>query len=497
MTKRISRRAFIAAALSSGALPVWANAPDRSLRPIPRGPDFAKLTVRPFEALLERANLGGPTGFAVAHVDNGHLLESHNPDMGQPPASVAKALTAVYAMSRLGPEHRFETQVLATGIIDAGTLRGDLILAGGGDPTLDTNALADLATMLKASGIHSVAGQFLVYGGAFPEVPFIDAEQPDHVGYNPSISGLNLNYNRVHFEWRRAGANYTVTMDARSDKYRPDVEIASMQVVDRSLPVYTYSDAGGHDVWTVAKGALGNGGARWLPVRRPSLYAAEVFQTFAGSHGISLRAPKTIDAVPDEAAVLARHESAPLRDVLQDMLKYSTNITAEAVGLAATAAHQGRPASLVASAAAMNDWARATFDLTQCRLVDHSGLGVASRMSGADMIAVLLAARHSVDLKPILKEIPMRDSQRRVIEDHPVKVYAKTGTLNFVSGLAGYIDNPDGTELAFAIFSSDLERRSALTIDERERPPGGREWNRRARILQQGLLDRWSVLYGT
>ena len=69
-----------------------------------------------------------------------------------------------------------------------------------------------------------------------------------------------------------------------------------MQVVDRAGPVYTYRRGDGVDEWTVARGALGNGGARWLPVRRPDLYAAEVFQTLVRSHGIVLDRAEVLDA---------------------------------------------------------------------------------------------------------------------------------------------------------------------------------------------------------
>lgn len=61
-------------------------------------------------------------------------------------------------------------------------------------------------------------------------------------------------------------------------------------------------------------------------------------------------------------------------------------------------------------------------------------------------------------------------------------VSAKTGTLNFVNALTGYLKAPDGTDLAFAIFCSDTDRRDALTMAERERPEGGRTYaNRHAR----------------
>lgn len=496
MTYRISRRFFLTSVASFSALPACANAPDRSVRPKARGAGFHKKAVNGAEALVEKAELDGKVTFSVVDAKSGLVLEQRAAQTGLPPASVAKALTACYALTVLGPGHQFVTRLIATGGISGGIVQGDLVLAGGGDPTLDTDALAGLAARLKAAGITAVKGRFLVWGGALPYTRGIDREQPDHVGYNPAVSGLNLNYNRVHFEWRKGGSDWTVTMDARSEKYRPDVRMARMAIVSRNAPIYTYKDAGQRDDWTVASGALGKGGARWLPVRKPELYAGEVFQTFAGAQGIRLPAPKVTKSLPDGAEV-ARHQSKPLRIVLRDMLKYSTNITAEVVGMTATTKQSGRPATLRASASAMNRWAKDALGMHNVAMVDHSGLGDASRMTAADMTTALISAHRKLGIKAILKDIPMRDAKRKVIKGHPVKVHAKTGTLNFVSGLAGFIDARDGTELAFAIFCADIPRRSRLTRAERERPSGAKGWNIRAKVLQQGLIDRWSVLYGS
>ncbi|MFZ7092199.1 D-alanyl-D-alanine carboxypeptidase/D-alanyl-D-alanine endopeptidase [Primorskyibacter sp. 2E233] len=498
MTKRISRRYFLGAALASGAFgasPTWAEAPLTSLRPIARGGDFLKKLQKPAEALIERANLGGAVAFCVANVETGFILEAHEPVLGQPPASVAKALTAAYALEALGPGHHFVTRLIATGEVTDGVVQGDLILAGGGDPTLDTDGLSKLAALLKDAGIQEVRGDFKVWGGALPFAARISKEQPDHVGYSPAVSGLNLNFNRVHFEWRRAGNAYKVTMQGRSETHRPDVHFARMGVVPRSLPVYTYEDMPGRDEWTVAKGALGESGARWLPVRKPELYAGEVFQTFAAAQGIKLTQPVPIESLPD-GTELTRHESAPLRVILRDMLKWSTNLTAEVVGLSATAARTGKtPKDLPSSAAVMNAWAKERFALTSIAFVDHSGLGERSRISAPDMMTALSALRKTTGLKELLKPFKMLDERGRLIKDHPLHVRAKTGTLNFVSGLAGFIDLPDGTELVFAIFAANLEQRAKLSIAERERPEGGASWNRRAKVLQQALIERWGVLY--
>lgn len=499
MKRGVSRRAFLGGvagfAVSGAALPALAEAPSTSLRPVARTDDLRKSLQPPAEALIERAGLNGEVGFSVARLTTGEILESHDPGTGLPPASVAKALTAGYALDTLGPGHHFVTRVVATGGVTDGVLDGDLVLAGGGDPTLDTDALAALAAAVSEAGITKVTGGLKVWGGGLPSLRGIDPIQPDHVGYNPSVSGLNLNYNRVHFEWRKAGGDYTVTMQARTAAFAPDVRLAQMALADRTVPVYTYEDAGGRDKWTVARGALGDGGARWLPVRKPELYAGEVFQTLLRSHGIST-GPAGLAAAEPEGTELARHESQALRIILRDMLKWSTNLTAEVVGLAATAARTGAaPVSLEASAAEMNAWAQTALGVPGLALVDHSGLGDRSRISAAQMVGCLRALRQRQGIKPLLKPIPIRDENYEVIENHPVKVRAKTGTLNFVSGLAGFVDLPDGTELVFAIFAADIPRRDKLTLSQRERPEGGRSWNSRAKILQQGLIGRWSVMY--
>lgn len=496
MLRTISRRFFLAALAGSTATSALAAPPTVSLRPSARGGDHFKKSVADPQNIIAQAKLGGRVCYAVADARSGAKLEGGNAKVGTPPASVAKAVTALYALNVLGATHRFQTRLVATGGVSDGVVQGDLVLVGGGDPTLDTNGLAALAAALKAKGIREVRGTFQVADGLFPQVPTIDKDQPDHVGYSPAVSGIALNFNRVHFEWKRQGSAYKVTMDARSDRYRPDVAIARMQVSERRAPVYTYSDGGRTDNWSVARGALGNGGARWLPVRKPALYAGDVFQTFARSQGIVLKNPKVVSGAP-QGTVLAVHQSDDLRTILRDMLRYSTNVTAEMVGMAATVKRSGRPSSLRASASEMNRWAKAALGAAQMRLVDHSGLGGDSKMTADDMVATLVKARQNNQLRPILKAIPMLDGQRRAIRNHPIEVHAKTGTLNFVSGLAGYMTARDGTEMAFAIFAADEATRARIPRAARERPQGARSWNRRAKTMQQKLIERWGAVYGS
>ncbi len=496
---KATRRAVLSGLIAGIAAPALALPPEVSLRPMPRlgADEIARLRAPRGEALVSDARLGSAASvsYAVADAETGEVLETRGPLVRQPPASVAKAVTALYALEALGPAHRYATRVHALGTVSAeGRLEGDIVLAGSGDPTLQTNALADLAARLKEAGVREVTGRFLVWDGHLPRVDRIDPGQPDHVGYNPAVSGLNLNFNRVHFEWKRSGSSYAVTMDARSDRYRPDVQVARMEVVRRATPVYTYEDAGDYDAWTVASGALGTGGARWLPVREPAYYAGEVFSTFARSNGIVLRKPERALAAPD-GPVLAEVLSGPMVEMLQDMLKYSTNVTAEAVGLSASTARGGAPATLVDSASQMSAWLGESIGSQKPAFVDHSGLGDRSRVTATDMVRALVRVGPEAGLSALLKDIPMRDRSYAIIDSYPADIVAKTGTLNFVSALSGYVVPKGGRRLAFAIFSADVPRRSTIPRAQRERPEGARSWARRARILQLRLIDRWHTLY--
>jgi serine-type D-Ala-D-Ala carboxypeptidase/endopeptidase (penicillin-binding protein 4) len=498
MSKLFSRRGFLSGASALIGLPgvVAANAPQASLRPQLRGGGARVRTPGGLDALIERAALRGEVVCAVANVKTGQKLESLGGQTGLPPASVAKALTTLYALEVLGSEYRFETRVLASGAIEGGVLQGDLVLAGGGDPTLTTTDLARLAASLKAAGVREVRGDFVVAEGALPYAQTIDKGQPEHVGYSPAISGIALNFNRVYFEWKRGSDGYRISMDARTKKYRPEVQTAQMKVVRRKTPIYSYADKAGRDHWTVASAALGKEGGRWLPVRNPAAYAGDVFRTLARSHGIVLPQAK-LSRSKGQGRVLALHHSLPLRSMLKDMLKYSTNITAEMVGMTTSVARIGQLASLKQSALEMSKWAERAYGMKATRLVDHSGLGDASRMTPEDLVGALVQVRKQDVLRPLLKPFPLRDSKGRIVKAHPIKVDAKTGTLNFVSGLGGFMTAQDGTELAFAIFSADTGRRAGLTRAQRERPDGARAWNRRSKQLQQKLIERWGSLYGS
>ncbi len=443
-----------------------------------------------FEGIFGASGLAEHSGCVLVDLQSGRVVERHNPDLARPPASVTKAMTALYAQARLGNDHRFVTSLVATGAISGGTLEGDLYLVGGGDPTLDTDGLNALAAQVKAAGVRRISGRFYVVSSALPLIEAIDPSQPIQVGYNPGISGLNLNYNRVYFEWKRQSGQYSVTMDARSERVRPRVVSATMSISRRGAPTYGYEHRGGVERWSVAQGALGNGGGRWLPVRDPATYGAEVFQVLAGAQGVALPRAVARERVAS-GTVIAQLQSEDLRGIQRRMLKYSTNVTAEILGLSATLAAGGRAGSLRASAQAMGRWVSQQSRQSRPNLFNHSGLTDRSRISAKEMALFLAKQRSRNGLAGILKEIWLENGRGDGVEILGVRVFAKSGTLNFTRGLAGYIEKDGQQRYAFAIFSADMAARRAAAPSE-ERPAGARRWRGIAKAQEKALVYRWA-----
>ena len=430
----------------------------------------------PVEALIAEAKLGGAVGFAVIDPATGALLAERQADTALAPASTLKSVTALYALDRLGPQHRFATRVIHAG--------DTLVLAGGGDPVLDTDALDALAAATVAAqktAARDAPQRFAVWGGALPRIDRLDPAQAAHLPYNPSVSGMILNFNRVHLDWRRGDSGYALSLQARGRRLSPRAYTASVAAVERRLPLFTY-EPGALEHWTIARSSMGKSGSRWLPVRRPELYAGDVFQTLCRARGLVLPAPEVIELLP-EGTELARHDSPALDEIIRDMMDYSTNLTAETIGLTAS----GAP-DIPTSAAAMAEWLRGQGIDSGFSLHDHSGLSPDNRVTARAMARLVAGPGTTRGLKPLMKTIPLRDAKGRK-QQSDITIVAKTGTLNFVSNLAGYAQRAGGRELAFAIMTGDESRRAAT--QGQELPDGVMAWTKRSKRLQQALIEHW------
>ena len=154
----LSRRQILALLLATAAQPSIAETrpPKRVVAPPPK--DISEI--------LKQFAPSGKHSIVVADALSGQVIEASQEKASIPPASVAKALTTVYALQNLGSNWRFRTRLVASSSrIENGILQGDLTLEGGGDPALDTDGLADLIKQLRARGITGISGKFEIYDG--------------------------------------------------------------------------------------------------------------------------------------------------------------------------------------------------------------------------------------------------------------------------------------------------------------------------------------------
>jgi len=510
---RISRRGFgcgLAVALTLAAAPALAEGPLLSPTPPPRPPYKAPSAT----SLVASHPISGVTGFILIDVETGAVLDQRQADRAFLPASVAKAPTALYAYETLGPDHVFTTSLFAAGPIENGVLRGDLYLQGGGDPELDTDSIAELAAALKAAGIDRVTGGFYVDHGGLPAVPLIDPTQPEHVAYNPSVGGLNLNFNRVLMEWKRTGkAEYDLNLEARAAKWSPKIPNVRPEIgaLEQQGSVFEHELTADGEVWRIAREALDAEGSRWLPVRDSALYAGSALREVALVGGVELPEPKHGET-PVMARPVASVQSQPLSRILTRMLKYSTNLSAEVVGLSASAARGEPPGMLQGSAAAMTRWLADTLRIDAASglaLENHSGLSSRARVTPRVMAEIMAgAARMRGQVRtaagiggPLWAMLPAYGI--RAADNEPelpdVAIRAKSGTMYYGRGLSGYMLGPNGRPLAFAIFTSDFQNRERLDAlpnpEARENPLGGKGWLRRAQYLERAILGSWAREY--
>ena len=143
---------------------------------------------------------GAAIGFCLLDENGTPLFTSPMATVGMCPASSFKTLTSGAALNLLGLDFRFTTVLAGTSAIqENGALEGDLILVGGGDPTLLEEDLAKMASEAVAAGLKSVSGRLLVDSSVFPEHPANDFWNWGDIGnaYGAGAYGLNVDHNTL------------------------------------------------------------------------------------------------------------------------------------------------------------------------------------------------------------------------------------------------------------------------------------------------------------
>lgn len=394
--------------------------------------------------LVKAPALGSRVNVSVLDGATGEALFEQGPDIRTTPASTTKLVTAATVLAARGPAYRLVTRAVA------GDEPGEVVLIGGGDPTL---AVADKAQFPGAARLDKLAEQVKEsLGGTAPTKVTIDTTlfsgPATAQGWDSTIIAPEGQVSAIQPLMTNGGRRQPVHNESGGDPRFPDPALATGQAFAKQLGV---------------KAAVKRGEAPADPA--------------AGASGAPADASQAAGAAVQPGAELGRVQSPPLVHVVDWMLEQSDNtladVLARQVALAA-----GKPASFTGSAEAMiAKVGEFGLPVEEIRLSDASGLSRQNAISPSLLTDLLkLAADGSQPaLTPIFGGLPVagwsgtlrtRFAERQDNEAGQGIVRAKTGSLSKVNAISGQLVTKDGRLLVFAILADStgdsLAARAAL-----------------------------------
>jgi serine-type D-Ala-D-Ala carboxypeptidase/endopeptidase (penicillin-binding protein 4) len=415
-----------------------------------------------------------------------------NPDKTFLPASVLKVLTTSTALEKLGPDFKYRTGVYTNGTIDSdGTLQGDLVLVGRGDPNLtdpygellEKPALLELARELKGRGISRIQGDII------GDDSYFDSDSPVKGWtalalkslYGAPINALSVNNNVLWVYARPTKFNQKVIVGVEPQtsyfKIRNEAKTGSrrarqtirVQLIRRTNTI-------------VVSGILPANKTASQPVllERAAEVAANMLQEALQSEGITVHGKVQAihygDVSEDQRKswkLLAEHQSPPLIRALEIINKKSQNLHAEMLLRTLGAEFKGSGTNEAGLQVVKEFLVDSGIESERIKLNDGCGLSRENLVTPRFQTSLLsfLSQRYYFDLFRNTLAISGTDGtlkNRMSALDVRGSIHAKTGTLNGVTTLAGYMTTKSGRNLIFSIFANRVNAvaRVKKTIDE-------------------------------
>lgn len=370
------------------------------------------------------------------------------------PASLAKLLTTMAALDRLGPAWAWTTPVWLAGPVKDGVLEGHLHIKGSGDPKLVLERVWLLLRRVQQFGVREIRGDIVLDNSAFvvPEADPGDFDGEPLRPYNVRPSALLFNFRSVVYTW---------VPDEAAGVARVLVDPALLGTqVDRTVPLV----AGPCGDWRSAlkatfepgrtrfggSYALACGEQNW-PVADPqaATYDARLLETLWKEMGGQLQGVVREGAAPSDSKPTLELRSAPLAEVIRDINKFSNNLMSQQLFL--TLAHQTRrngPATPESAREVVTRWlVERTGEVGTDVVMDNgSGLSRKGRITALRLARLLEQAHDSPVMSELMSSLPISglDGTLRRSRATPGRAHLKTGSLRDVAAVAGYVLSNSG-----------------------------------------------------
>ena len=414
-------------------------------------------------------------GVLVRSLRDGRVVYERDADLALTPASNQKVLTAAAALARLGPEFRYQTLLLRTGSVSIdGVLQGDLILQGGGDPSLTSLQLGEFIRALRAAGIKRVTGRVIADDSRFDDkrlgLGWNWDDEP--FGYQPQVSALNCDRNVLTVgvaPGPTVGARPVVTLTPATAYVTVENSATTVEAGAAAADGIVIDRARGRNVILVsgAIAADAKPAGQRITVEDPALYtAARLMETMREAGvGVEAKAPVRGPA-PKAAKNVFTISSLPLGVLVQQFLKNSDNLYGEVLlkTLGANPAEKGAGATLAGAGVADRFLRSCGVDTDAMFIADGSGLSRQNAVTPRNLVTLLtwLHAKASAPVANAFRAaLPVGGvdgtlRNRFINTTAQGNVRAKTGSLSGVSALSGYVTTQAGEPLAFSMLMNNV-----------------------------------------
>jgi D-alanyl-D-alanine carboxypeptidase/D-alanyl-D-alanine-endopeptidase (penicillin-binding protein 4) len=408
-------------------------------------------------------------GIVVQDTTKPRPLFAYDANRPRSPASVMKLVTTFAALELLGVDYRWKTEAYLGGPLVDGELHGDLILKGYGDPKITVEQWQSFITQLRAKGLDAVDGDLALDRSRFALPPY-DPAAFDHEPskpYNVGPDALLVNFKSLKLTLVPDATGASVSVRAE-----PPLDVVSLgapppvsadDCANGRSPAPTIDDRGDRATIAFAGSWPASCGERewWIAALDHPHYVHAMFKTYFRAAGGRFDGGLAQRRVPDGATPFAVLESPPLYDIVRDVNKLSNNVMARQIFLTLATTSSRPPATPAKARAAVTRWlAQRKLAMPGLVLDNGSGLSRLSRNSASGLNRLLIAANASSvrdEFASSLAVAAMDGTVERRFRSGDVAGQAllKTGSLEGVRALAGYVIDPTGRRFTVVAIVND------------------------------------------
>lgn len=398
-----------------------------------------------------------------------------NADVAMNPASVMKLVTTYAGLEILGPAYSWQTVLYAHGKITNGVLHGDLVIKGYGDPKLDLENFWLLIHRLRHTGLHEITGD-LILDHTYYDIPQGDPGAFDgqpYRTYNILPEALLINYRstELHFVPEAKTQSVRIVAEPIPDSV---MLVNNVKLTDTAcsgdwrngvaVDIQPGQDARGAVLIAVngAYSARCGQQSMLLGLHDSATYTRELFRRLWQQQGGVFKGDVILSAAPGGLTPVKIYHSPPLADIIRGINKFSNNIAARqlylTLGTAGSTQKNQSPATLDRSAEALKRWlASKQLFFPELVIENGSGLSRIERINTRHMGQLLLAAFDSPVMPEFIASMPIAavdGTMRNRLHGTAVSglAHIKTGSLNHVRTLAGYMLDKSGRRVVVVIF---------------------------------------------